>query len=468
MRRNASVGVLVLALVAGCSSSGDEPSASALVEAWRVEAVAPIAQPVAVGDMVVAYVTVGKDLLLVGLPMREGGIRWRQAASPSQALSGIPMTPRVIDGQVAYFRPDRIAPLAARLVVASPQTGADLLVSEPMTFASQPSRCPDGKDVCVTVFAEGNRMKSRRFSVAAGGPVPDAGAYPPGSRPLGTNLLDLGQRPEETLAGFRDGIVRWRAPLSRHFSPGYSSDQGWSFELYKSAGLHVGSVGSPSDRSGAVANVRDWSKVETAAIRVSDGSPAWRSEGTSFLCDSKVELERKVTGGESERWPVRCRMRGKASYERATGNATFEGLDITLEGFDLATGNTTWSVPLGAAEVFMEEHRNATAVSDVEVLVHSGTGPLIVDLSNGSTRRPAATEVFWCSERGFFEYREARLYRDGQTSNTWRRGDLLFSCAPDGSPSLATPAFLPSSLGATVDGRTVTAQENGLFAYDRA
>lgn len=464
------MGSLVLALVAGCSPGGSPPerSAPALVEAWRVGGVTPIGQPVALGDMVVTYVTEGKDLLLLGLPVREGGIRWRQAASPSHALSGIAVTPSVIDGRVAYFRPDRIAPLAARLVVASAQTGADLLVSDPMSFASHPSQCEDGKDVCVTVFAQGNRRESRRFSVVAGGPVPDAGAVPPGARFLGADLLDVDPRPVETLAGFKDGIVRWRAPLSRHFSPGYSSDQGWHFQLYKSAGLHVGSVGYPSDQSGPSANVRDWSKVQIAAIRASDGSPAWRSEGTSFLCNARVKLRRKVDGGESELWPVRCRMRGKASYERATGVATFEGLDVTMEGFDVATGNTTWSVPLGAASVFMEEHRNATAVSDVEVLVQSATGPLIVDLSDGATRRPAPAEAFWCSKGGFFEYREAKQFKSGETSNTWRRGDLIYSCGPDGSPSPATPALLPPSLGATVDGRTVIAQENGLIAYDRS
>jgi hypothetical protein len=261
--------------------------------------------------------------------------------------------------------------------------------------------------------------------------------------------------------------VRWRSPLSRHFSSGYSTDQGWHFERYKSAGLHVGSVGYPSDRSGPVANVRDWSKVQTAALRVGDGSPVWRSEGTSFLCNSRVKLRRKVTGGESEPWPVRCRMRGMASYERATGKATFAALDITMEGFDVATGSTTWSVPLGAAEVFMEEHRNATAVSEVEVLVQSATGPLIIDLSDGATRRPAATEAFWCSEGGFFEYREARQLTSGETVNTWRRGDLIYSCTPDGSPSPSTPTSLAPSLGASVDGRTVIARADGLFAYDR-
>lgn len=457
--------LLVLVVLAGCSSKVDPP-APALVEAWREESFRPIGQPVAVGDMVVSYGTVGKDLLLFGVPVKEGGIRWRQAATPSHTTSGIPLTPAVIDGRVAYLRPDRIAPLAARLVVASPQTGADLLVSVPLPFESQPSECAEGKDVCARV-QDGDDSVSRRFSVESGGQVPDPSALSRGSRWLGTDLIDPGQRGPELLAGFQGGVVRWRSPLSLHFSEGFSTDDGWDFELYRSAGLHVGTVGSPSDRSGPVANVRDWSKVETAGIRTADGSSAWRSQGTSFSCNQRIELRRPAPAGETEAWPVRCRLRGIGRYERSTGIATFEGLDVTVEGFDVVTGTTTWSVPLGAAEGFMKEDRKATAVTEVEVLVQSGTGPLIIDLSNGSTRRPALGQAFWCATLNVFEYREARQLRSGGTANTWRGGVLLERCGADGSPTTAMPTSLPASLGATVDGRTVIAQADGLVAYDR-
>lgn len=98
IRRRWAVRGLVIAVASACSPGGESavepaPAVPALVEAWRVGGVTPIGQPVAVGDMVVAYVTVGKDLLLLGLPVREGGIRWRQAATPSHALSGIALTP---------------------------------------------------------------------------------------------------------------------------------------------------------------------------------------------------------------------------------------------------------------------------------------------------------------------------------------------------------------------------------------
>ncbi|HJV09072.1 MAG TPA: hypothetical protein VJ653_05300, partial [Acidimicrobiales bacterium] len=355
---------------------------------------------------------------------------------------------------------------AARLVLATPETGADLYVSAPQYFYSHPGTCTDGKDVCVAVGA-GDRILSHRFVMGSAAPVPEAGGPPPDSRLVGDKLIDLGQRAPELLAGFDGGSIRWRSPLSRHFSDGYSTDEGWIFELYPSEGLHVGSVGHPSDRSGPVANVRDWSVVETAAIRAADGSSAWRAPGTSFVCDARIQVRRKEADGSSHVWPVRCRFRGTGRYERATGLATFEGLDVTVEGFDVATGTTTWSVPLGPATVFMEDSRRPTAVTDVEVLVQGATGPVIIDVSNGATRQPALGETFWCGTNHFFEYREGKKLRDGITLNEWRGGTILNRCGAEGSPATATPASIAPSLGATVGGRTVVAEGDALVAYDR-
>lgn len=467
--RVAVVLVTVAVLGAACTSGGDDPPAPpapALVEAWRVGRITPIGQPVAAGDMVVAYGADGKDLLLFGVTVAEGVVRWRQAASPGRVAGGTPVTPRVLDGRVAYFRPDPIAPLAARLVVASPQTGADLLVSEPLQFAAQPTACADGRDVCVSVI-DGNRTVSRRFSVESAGPVPDPGAAPPGARFVGDDLLDVGQRRPELLAGFQDGTVRWRSPLSRHFSEGHSTDLGWYFELYRSAGLHVGSVGRPDDGRDATTVVVDLSKAETAAIRAADGSSAWRAEGTRFLCDARIVLQRRLAATEYEAWPVRCRSRGTARYDRVTEAATFEGLDVTVEGFDLASGDTTWSVPLGAATAFMDGYTRAAVVSEVEVLVQGAAGPMIIDLSTGTTRVAAAGEAFWCARDVTFEFREAKQFADGSSLNRWRGGEVLRRCAADGSATAATPSSIAPSLGATVGARTVVADAEGLVAYDR-
>lgn len=455
--------MLALLIFPACSSTGGTP-APGPVEAWRISSITPIGQPVAAGETVVVYGTEDQDLYLYSVAVADGAIRWRQPASPSAVASGIPTTPRVIDGLAAYFRPDPSANLAARLVVASPETGSERLVSEPMLFRSQPAHCSDGKDICVLTFDGG---RSRRFSVDAGGPVPDRGSPPAGSRFVGADLLDLGERQPEVLAGFQDGTVRWRSPLTSHFSAGYSTDKGWHFVLYKSAGLHVGSVGHPADRDDSSTVVTDLSKVQTAAIDAATGSSAWRSDGTDFTCNTAVVLERAVADDRSEPWPVRCRYKGFVRYDRATRATTYEGLDVTVEGFDVPTGKTTWSVPLGPAEAFMDEETDATPVGDSEVLLQGATGSLIVDLGSGATRLPGKGETFWCATNVIFEYRETSYLTDGRTSNSWRGETLLDPCTADRSPTTAVPRHLARSLGATVGERTVVATGRGLVAYDR-
>jgi hypothetical protein len=139
-----------------------------------------------------------------------------------------------------------------------------------------------------------------------------------------------------------------------------------------------------------------------------------------------------------------------------------------MEGFDVRTGATTWSLALGPAEAFMDEDIDATAVSDSEVLVQGATGPVIVDLGRGSTRTPGKGEAFWCTTNVIFDYREPRHLPNGATSNSRRGETRLDPCAADGSPTTAVPVHLAKALGATVGDRTVVATSRGLVAYDRA
>jgi hypothetical protein len=469
MRRYRAAVMVIAVVMVGCSSDGGAKRAAVplpppVPEAWRNTAITPIGQPVAAGDTLVVYGTENRDLYLYGLSAADGTVRWRHSASPSRTLSGTYLDPSVIDQRVVYFRPDPSGTLMARLVVAAPDSGNDLLVSEPALFVSHPGHCADGKDVCVSVTDAGGNHVSRRFSVDAGRSVPDPAPAPPQSRFVGEELLDLGQRQPEMLAGFHQGTTRWRAPLSRYFSAGYSTDNGWDFQLYKTDQLHVGSVLHLPDQDDSAAVVIDLAKAQTVGIEATTGVAAWRADGASFSCNSKIELERKVAEGRWEQWPVRCRVRGILRYDRATGTITYDGLDVVLEGFEVPTGRTLWSVALGAAEAFMVEGRRPPVASDSEVLVQAASGPLIVDLGTGRTRSPAAGDAFWCETEAGFDYREPRI--TGESTGRWRGGTLLSACTADGSPTGTVPGYAGRSIGATVGERTALSTAKGVVAYD--
>jgi outer membrane protein assembly factor BamB len=464
MRRLYALVALTALVLSGCASS--HRAAPRVTEVWRNQTITPIGQPVAVGDTLVVYGTVGRELYLYGVSPADGSIRWRQAASPSHTLTGSPFSPGVVDKRVAYFRPDPKVVGAVRLVVANPEDGNDLLVSDPAVFYSQPRECSDGKDVCLNAADGRGGMGPVRFSVTAHGVVADPSPPPPGSRYLGENLLDLGERQPELLAGFHDGVVQWRMSLSRFFSPGHTSDIGWYFELFKADHLHVGSVGYPADRSDPSVVVRDLATGETSAIDATSGVPVWRDEGTKLGCDANIDVERSVADGRWEPWPVRCRYQGTARYDQQ-GAASYQGLDVTIEGFDVPTGRTTWSVPLGAAQAFMDVEKPPATVSESEVLVQAAKGPLIVDLATGKSRRPAKGVAFWCRTEVLFDYHEPGA-AVGSTTSQRRGGRLLDTCAADGSHSASLPSYIGEQVGAKAGGRTVVGTAQGLVAYERA
>ena len=466
MRRYWAALALLALFAAGCSTTSAKKAVEPhLIEAWRNASISPIGQPVRAGDGLVAYGMEGEGLYLYGVAPTDGAIRWRQAATPSRTSPGTSLTSTVLDDRVVYFRPDPRTTLSARLVVAAPDTGTDVLVSDPGLFLSHPSRCADGKDVCVSMIDAGD-SRSVRFSLEAHGPVRDPLAAPAGSRALGERLLDLGTRQPETLGEFRDGATQWRAPLSRFFAPDHTTDLGWDFELYKTDQMHVGSVGRPPDQNDATAVVSDLSKEETAAIEATTGKLAWRADGTSYLCDGTIEVQRGPGDGEGERWPVRCRYQGTRRYDRATGTTTYQGLDVTLEGFDVQSGRTTWAVPLGAADKFVDAP--VPHVSTSEVLTWAAAGPVIVDLATGHTRAPGPGETFWCKTEAWFTYRERFTISTGAGTDQWRGDYLAAPCLGDGSPATALPSYAPTWLGPNVGGdRTVVATAQGLVAYDR-
>jgi multisubunit Na+/H+ antiporter MnhC subunit len=70
--RRSGVGLLVLVLLGGCTSGGEEEPAPALREAWSLDLFRPVGQAVVLGDVVVVYGTVGQDLLLFGVSAADG------------------------------------------------------------------------------------------------------------------------------------------------------------------------------------------------------------------------------------------------------------------------------------------------------------------------------------------------------------------------------------------------------------
>ena len=347
---------MMLALLGACSgdddSASDAPPGDDETEetrpeelgagvVWRVSEPEPLAQPAIVGDTAVVLGRRAEKLVLFGVALDDGKVLWEKPTSRGAVVAGIAVLPVVIDSTVLHFAPRGDTELA--FLTALDAAGKERWRSDVFEFSSTPDRCFDGKDVCVDAY-DGNdegKETTLRFDLATGEATPEA-AIPAESRPLAAEgLVDLGGRdPDPELLGrVGPGRVLWQVPLADAFPGGYSTDFGWHFEVM--GDVFVGSVGKVFDVPEEAQSSRvSLEQTATAAVDVASGRVRWKNPGSQFLCFSTVSPAEDDTNQEEHLLPLRCRYKGIAVFTR-DGAGSFEGLDVTLEGFDPGDGGDT-------------------------------------------------------------------------------------------------------------------------------
>ncbi len=433
------------------------------VQVWSSTDLRPLGQPVVAAGVPVGLVTEGRKLFLIGIDPATGRQLWKQEASPSAVTPGIPVSVDVIGDRVVYFRPDAAGELYARLVVADPKTGNDLVASGPQLFVSRPTACsrrPDDRDVCTVATASRSQTpRSHRLKVDTGQYVAEDTTVAAYTRSIGDGgLVDLGPRGPEYLAMIRDGNVAWRTPVTQAFPSGFSTDHGWNWRYRSEEHAFIGSIYGPTTQLPDGSRRRDLaSGAAMAALSETDGSVLWRDNGSSIDCDGTVSVS----------VPVRCRYRGSATY-RTDRPASYEGLDVTIEGYDRRSGATTWSAPVGAVDVLVGgASTGLLTAGETQVVVPVPAGPVVIDLSTGTRQAAAANAVFWCaSARREFEYETPFVYQDGRTVTTRSGGTVAFTCDAQAKPATGLPsASATKRIGANAGQFVVVASATGYTGY---
>jgi outer membrane protein assembly factor BamB len=420
--------------------------------AWINDELKPIGQPLAVGSVAVGIASAsGRGVAVVGLDPATGRKLWEQPATPSGVAPGVRVSvARVGSDRIAYFRPTRTDIPYAELVLADAATGADVAKSDEEVFASGPHPCGSGQDVCAVAATPQHAML--RLEAATGRSLIDGDPLPPGARNVGDGgLIDLGDRPGDTLALLREGRVWWRTQVGAAFPPGFSTDNGWSWQLYREAHLYVGSVEGPSVRDGTRV-VNDLGRTSaTAALSERDGSVVWRDDG------STVSFHFEIVDS-----PVRCRRRGTVVSDTGTTTESFHDVDVTLEGFDIATGKTTWSVPLGAATSLVGGNAFPIIAGPTQAVLNAAAGPMVVDFVSGKVTPPAVGATFWCGSGRPYLFSPPYPLPDGSVTFERRGGVLATICDAQGRPAKALPpAAATLTIGAHVGDYVVVAVKDG-------
>ncbi|CAN5723469.1 hypothetical protein BH24ACT15_BH24ACT15_35070 [soil metagenome] len=378
------------------------------------------------------------------------------------------------------------------LVLADPRTGQDVVATPPLLFGSTPTECPDGQDVCVQARSGYHEYYSMlRLHMADGSLVTEPDPIEGVMRVVGPEgLSDVRSGDVQYLARVADGAVVWQTPIDELSGPGYSTDGGWGWDYYPDEDLFVGSIGvfvgsigaQPPELAPGSPSERDLTAEVTVAI---DGSTASVSGGMTRrlpcarrfarsrqhgpdvrgLCNSTLPLPRTQAEDEGP-VPVRCRYEGSVAF-RQDEEPVFADLSVTVEGFDVPTGETTWTLALAAVEGLVFIGGVGAVAGLEEIMLPGSDGPVVVNLVDGATGGPNPDEVLGCdSEQVRFEYREPYYTYDGDPLTERSGGTLTVPCLPDGAPTadVMSPATI-QAIDLEVAGRFVVATEGRLVGY---
>jgi hypothetical protein len=460
---------LVMALHVGCGSTLESPAhrapsmaidssaASGLSLIWRNADLRPVGQPIAIGDVVVGIVAEDLKAFVVGIDPVSGKTLWRDAMTHSAIARGEPISIlKVGDDKVAYLRLTHKDSNLGNLVVVEARSGKELASAPTGRFPSPPIVCANGKDVCAISTLFYGSKQQYRLDLSSGQYIAENKLLPPGARFLSaTGLVDLGDRPGNTLGLLRNGAVHWLTRVSAAFPSGYSSDYGWHWTEYPNLHVLVGTVGRNNPTANGKYTVYDLGEVAMAGLSERTGEVLWRDTGSQLDCHLSTHD-----------YPVRCRTRGKSWFHTDRWTVHLADLDVTVEGFDPETGKAMWALPMGATEELEDLMRHPAIAGPGQVVVHGRNGPVVLDYAAGTLRVPERGTTYWCMERAVYEM--APPYRRSTAHWSYKRygGTLASICDEGGRPATRLPSIAATmAAGARIGNLAVIATGDGYLGF---
>ena len=205
-------------------------------------------------------------------------------------------------------------------------------------------------------------------------------------------------------------------------------------------------------RSAPSGNTYPLGSDKTVGISVSNGTVEWTTPGY-YVCGGGLSFLRAN---------VLCRYSGAAHRKGST--YTMAGVTAVLEGFDPATGASTWSVPVRGAKA-LSIGANLAFADATHVVVQLASGKrVLLDVRTGADTPIRSGTSYWCEQ--------IPLYRvnapTGAVAAGKRQGSAVFSpCTATGSPADRLPATAPSTVGVRVGTSFVWPTRHGLRGIRR-
>ena len=336
----------------GNSAPVNAETCATATHGWVRSDLQPASQPVVAGCDLVVY-DASHGLRVVALDARDGHTVWQVASAVASVTPGVSPALMVVNGVVVMFA-DGGGAEKATLVGVDARSGAIRWHSAPGAFSGWPTACPD-EDTVVCVSNQDpltGHTQVMRFAATDGHPLASPVISNAAGRDLAPGLYDPGNRNPDLLVAVNGGAVAWDQPLGSVFTVrGLSTDNGWNFDRIPATGLFVGSVDGPPVSESANAAVIDLTRTMTAGFKITNGRPVWTDPGSQYVCSvlpCPGTANPNASGYQPPTLGLRLRGTGTIHITIHPEHASFSpGAHIALEGFDLATGKTRWSVNAG-------------------------------------------------------------------------------------------------------------------------
>lgn len=448
--------IALLLVLTGCTGGGsdgggEKPTAlkrdtTAIKPAWTVD-VDPIGQPVIAGKIAVLISKAsGKRLEIVGIDTTTGKIAWRYPVGPNNVPNGIPLIPQLTangsgDPRVVFFRApkkprsitneDLFTPVAA----VDPATGKIVATSPKLWSTNTVSPCDDGNDVCVSATLNGKGdYVGQRVDVDTGKVSRSDEGPPKDARLIGKQGLFASYGDEEGLGVAREGKTLWEKSFTEIFGAKRSTGGGWALLHEAEADRYTGWVGPIRDDAdydkGIVYDIGD---QRLASFDGKTGRVLWSRVGAD-PCFKPTDLDDESSVG-AVKHPIRCTITGSITYK--DGKSTPKNVTMVIEGYDPATGETTWThkVPAAAVMAYYADDPRPLIRGGKTIVATLAKGAVLIDTATGKTAK--ATGSYACqNDAARFEY--VAPFQSGDDEFREHIGNgLITPCSADGTPSTA-------------------------------
>jgi hypothetical protein len=403
-----------------------------------------VGDPVA-GEGAAAVVTVDSshNLHLVGVAPDTGHVVWSKPFSESLIDPSLPPALNSLGNEVIDLVPavkvtnplvnvEAINLTTGVVVWKGPQ---DVLVGD------VPSPCVHMTDFCVTLY---NRDGSSTTAVLSNADGSVLGLLKGASNALDYDLYETDAKAPTIEAVSGSGTVQWTKTTNQVFGgSGYDPYTG----IFSSYGTtEVATVPPPSadsDHSDGLDNSR------TVGLSLADGSTLWSLPG-QYDCDGSLGLLVP---------PVNCVYKGVLAKTKSNANgSTYTGLQMSLQGFNPATGAVTWNVPV--LDIDDLTNFNTEFIDDDSLLVQLADGTnAILDTSSGKTAAVPPGQVFWCIGGHTFKVNENKTFNKAENRP---EENEYYPCKETGDAAQTWPSTSPDQIGVTVDGEFMWATTHGL------